>query len=191
MSSTRGVTLALTVPKAHHCQPARNDRMTRPALSSTARRIALAAVALAPLLAGQPALAQDGGLVTVPSTHGVRPTLDRFAAAVREAGWVVFGEVDHAAAARQAGLTLPARTVVMFGNPRAGTGAMAQRPTLALDLPMRILVWEDASGRVFVTRSTGADIASRVFARHGITVPPEQQAGTEALMDRLVRQAAG
>ncbi|WP_170984928.1 DUF302 domain-containing protein [Roseomonas sp. AR75] len=165
--------------------------MPLPAPPSLARRASLALVALWPMLRPATAAAQDGGLVTLPSAHAVRPTLDRFATAVRQEGWVVFGEVDHAAAARQAGLTLPARTVVLFGNPRAGTGAMAQQPTLALDLPMRVLVWEDAAGRVFVTRSTGADIARRVFARHGITVPPDQQAMTEALLDRLVRQAAG
>jgi uncharacterized protein (DUF302 family) len=155
------------------------------------RRAILGAAGLAPLLASLPAAAQQDGLVTVPSAHPVRTTVERFAAAVQAAGWIVFAELDHAEAARAAGLTLAPRTVVLFGNPRAGTGAMAQRPTLALDLPMRVLVWQDDAGRVFVTRSTGADLATRVFARHGIAVPAEQQAGTEALLDRLVRQAAG
>lgn len=155
------------------------------------RRAMLATAGLMPLLATLPAAAQENGLVTVPSAHALRPTLDRFAAAVRAANWVVFAEVDHAEAARAAGLTLAPRTVVLFGNPRAGTGAMVGKPTLALDLPMRVLVWQDEAGRVFITRSTGEDIATRVFARHGITVPPEQRAGTEALLDRLVRAAAG
>jgi uncharacterized protein (DUF302 family) len=141
------------------------------------------------LLAAPPALAQQDGLVTVPSAHALRPTLDRFGAAVRQAGWVVFAEVDHAAAARDAGLSLDPRIVVLFGNPRAGTPAMAARPTLALDLPMRILVWQDAQGAVQVTRSTGQDVATRVFARHGITVAPQDQAATEALLGRLVGEA--
>jgi uncharacterized protein (DUF302 family) len=148
-----------------------------------------AAFALALILPALPAAAQPAGLVTVPSAHAMRPTLDRFAAAVGREGWVVFGEIDHAAAAARAGLTLPARTVVLFGNPRAGTAAMAAAPTLALDLPMRILVWEDASGRVQVTRSTGEDIAERVFARHGIAVPPAQRAATDTLLARLVTEA--
>jgi uncharacterized protein (DUF302 family) len=148
-----------------------------------------AAVLLASLGGAAPAAAQGGGLVTVPSAHSLRVTIDRFAAAVRDAGWVVFGEVDHAAAARDAGLPLRGRTVVMFGNPRAGTAAMAANPTLALDLPMRVLAWEDEAGRAHVTRSSGEDIAQRVFARHGITVPPEQRQGTEALLDRLVHSA--
>ncbi|HEV7267978.1 MAG TPA: DUF302 domain-containing protein [Falsiroseomonas sp.] len=154
------------------------------------RRAMLAAALLAPLpFALQPA-AQQGGMVTIPSAHSMRPTLDRFAAAAREAGWIVFSELDHAAAARDAGMQLRGRTVVLFGNPRAGTPGMAANPTLALDLPMRVLVWEDDQGRVQVTRSTGEDIAERVFARHGVTMPPEQRRGTEALLDRLVRQAA-
>ena len=136
-----------------------------------------------------PVHAQPGGLVTRPSAHNARATIDRFNQAVRDANWVVFTEIDHAAAARVVDLKLPARTVVLFGNPRAGTTAMQGKPTLALDLPMRVLVWEDDQGRVFVTRSTGADIATRVFARHGITVPPEGQQNTENLLDGLVRKA--
>lgn len=154
------------------------------------RRAIFGAALLAPVLLALPAVAQDGGMVTVPSAHAMRPTLERFATAVREAGWVVFAEVDHAAAARDVGMQLSGRTVVLFGNPRAGTPGMAATPTLALDLPMRILVWEDEQGRVSITRSTGEDIAQRVFARHGVDVPPQQRQGTEALLDRLVRQAA-
>jgi uncharacterized protein (DUF302 family) len=154
------------------------------------RRFLLAAALLVPFAMALPANAQQGGMVTVPSAHALRPTLDRFAAAVRDAGWKVFGEVDHAAAAREAGMTLRGRTVVLFGNPRAGTPGMAANPTLALDLPMRVLVWEDDQGRVQVTRSTGEDLAERVFARHGVTVPPEGRRMTEALLERLVRQAA-
>jgi len=147
---------------------------------------------LAALLAfavATPAAAQPDGMVTRPSAHSLRATLDRFAAAVRGADWVVFAEVDHAAAARSVNMTLPGRTVVLFGNPRAGTPAMQEHPTLALDLPMRVLVWEDAQGRVHLTRSTGAEIAARVFARHGVIVPPAQQAATDKLLDSLTRQA--
>jgi uncharacterized protein (DUF302 family) len=152
------------------------------------RRSLAVLLAMIPALASAtPASAQ--GLVTEPSAHSVRGTLDRFEAAVRAEGWVVFTEIDHAAAAREAGLPLHARTVVIFGNPRSGTGAMAEHPTLALDLPMRALVWEDAEGRVFVTRSTGADIAERVFARHGMAMPEAGRQATEALLAGLVRQA--
>ncbi len=154
------------------------------------RRTIFLAAALTFLALGLSAHAQQGGLVTRPSPHSPRETLDRFANAVREAGWIVFTEVDHAAAARDVGMTLRARTVVLFGNPRAGTPGMAANPTLAIDLPMRVLVWEDDQGRTFITRSTGADIAERVFARHGVTIPPEGQRNTEAFIETLVRKAA-
>ncbi|MCC7282556.1 MAG: DUF302 domain-containing protein [Acetobacteraceae bacterium] len=142
------------------------------------------------LVAAPQAVRADEGLVTRPSAHSVRATLDRFAAAVRGAGWVVFTEIDHAAAARDAGLELRPRTVVFFGNPKGGTAAMQDHPTLALDLPMRVLVWQDDAGRVMVTRSTGADIARRVFARHGVEVDAEGQRGMDALIGGLVAKAA-
>lgn len=154
------------------------------------RRAILLATALAFMASIPSGQAQEAGLVTKPSAHGTRTTLDRFAAAVREAGWVVFTEIDHAAAARDVGMTLRARTVVLFGNPRAGTPGMAANPTLAIDLPMRVLVWEDDQGQTFITRSTGAAIAQRVFARHGVTIPPEGQRNTEVFIETLVRKAA-
>lgn len=149
----------------------------------------LSASAHAPGQTGTQTGAQTAGLVTQPSAHPVRATLDRFAAAVREAGWVVFTEIDHAAAAQAVQMPLRPRVVVLFGSPRAGTPPMQAQPTLALDLPMRVLVWEDDQGRVMVTRSTGEDIAERVFARHGITVPPPGRAATETLLATLVRKA--
>ena len=137
-----------------------------------------------------PTRAAGDGLVTRPSVHSVDDTIQRFEAAVRKQGWVVFGEVDHAAAAKAVGMTLDRRTVILFGSPRTGTPAMVAHPTLALDLPMRVLVWQNMQGQVFVTRSTGADIATRVFARHGIALPQAAQDGTEAFIGGLVKQAA-
>ncbi|BDG73137.1 DUF302 domain-containing protein [Roseomonas fluvialis] len=153
-----------------------------------ARRAALF-IALAALPCAAPAFAQEAGLVTRASPHDVRATIDRFAAAVRAANWVVFTEIDHAAAAQAAGLTLRPRTVVVFGNPRGGTPAMAANPTLAIDLPLRVLVWQDDAGATQVTRSTGEDIAARIFARHGIQQPPEGRRMTEAALEGLVRRA--
>jgi uncharacterized protein (DUF302 family) len=164
-------------------------RLTTRSLRFTLPLLAALALAAPMGAAAQGAAPAGAGLVTTPSAHGLRPTLDRFAAAVREAGWVVFHEVDHAEAAREVGMALRPRMVVLFGNPRAGTPGMAANPTLALDLPMRVLVWEDDQGRVQVTRSTGEDLATRVFVRHGVNVPPPQRAGTEALMARLVQAA--
>lgn len=158
-------------------------------MTATPRRL-LAALGLSIGLAlAAPAAAQDPGLVTRVSAHDVRTTIDRFVAAVREANWVVFTEIDHAAAAQSVGLVLRPRTVILFGNPRTGTGAMSAHPTLALDLPMRVLVWQDDAGRTQVTRSTGADLASRLFARHGVIVPLQAQLGTDAVLEGFIRKA--
>ena len=132
------------------------------------------------VLAAQPARAAGDGLITRPSAHSTDATIQRFEAAVRKQGWVVFGELDHAAAAKAAGMALDRRTVILFGSPRAGTPVMRAHPTLARELPMRVLVWRDAQGHVFVTRSSGADIATRVFARHGVALPQQAQDATEA-----------
>jgi uncharacterized protein (DUF302 family) len=150
------------------------------------RRRWLLALPLLPL-APRPAAAEDG-LVTVRSNHDEDGTISRFEGAARARGLHVFGEIDHAAAARAAGAALEPRTVILFGDPANGAGAMAAHPTLGLDLPMRVLVWQDKGG-VFVTRSTGADLAQRVFARHGVTIPVDQQEATEALLAALVRDA--
>lgn len=153
------------------------------------RRLRLALVLITGLWASS-AMALDQGLVTVRSTHSVRATLDRFEAAVRAAGWVVFTEIDHAAAARAVGMDLLPRMVVIFGNPQAGTPAMRAHPTLALDLPMRALVWQDDAGAVFITRSSGADLGTRVYARHGIDMPDAALRTNEAFFADLAKQAA-
>lgn len=159
------------------------------------RRVAIGgALALSGILPGiaaaQTSPAAPGeGLVTRQGGHPVAATLDRFEAAVRAQGWVVFTRIDHAAAAAAAGLALKPRTVVIFGNPRAGTPAMAANPTLGLDLPLRVLVWEDDQGRTQVTRNTGAWMAATIYARHGITLPPPAVQGMEALLAGLVEAA--
>lgn len=152
------------------------------------RRIAPAAL-LVLALSAPPAPAQESGLVTQPSVHSADETLRPFAAAVRDAGWTVFAEISHDGAARSAGMALRPRRVVLCGNPAAGTPAMQRAPTLALDLPMRVLVWEDDAGRVFVTRSSGRDVGERVFARHGLPYPPEAQQGFDRFVTGLVRAA--
>ncbi|UPY35822.1 DUF302 domain-containing protein [Sediminicoccus sp. KRV36] len=156
---------------------------------SRAAQLALFCTLLMPALVPVRAQGEASGLVTQASAHTLRQTLDRFALAVREAGWVVFTEIDHAAVAAALQMPLRPRVVIFFGNPGAGTPAMRAQPTLALDLPMRALVWEDDAGRVFVTRSSGEDIASRIFARHGIGQDAPAQAATEAFLARLTRRA--
>jgi len=84
------------------------------------------------------------------STLGQRSTVSRLIAALEHRELTIFAHIDHAEHARQAELSLPAIDVLIFGNPRAGTILMAADPRVGLDLPLRMLVWEDAPQLAFV-----------------------------------------
>jgi len=99
---------------------------------------------------------------------------------------MVFTELDHAAAAEKNGLKLPARTVIVFGNPRAGTPAMQKAPTLAIDVPPKALVWQDDQGKVWLTFNSGEYLQNYVYPRHGL---PSNPAGAKAF-DAFVKHAA-
>ena len=159
-------------------------------ISSSIMAVLLGAVIGGFLLAGQArADAVENGLITRPSKYALAETITRFRAAVRAAGWTVFTEIDHAAAAEAVGMKLAPRVVVLFGNPKTGTPAMAAHPLLAIDLPMRVLVWQDDKGAVFVTRSSGDDIATRIFARYGIEQSADARHGADAFFGGLVSKA--
>jgi uncharacterized protein (DUF302 family) len=132
----------------------------------------------------------SAGLTTRRSNHTVTETVQRFEAAVRakgDKGWVVFTEIDHAAAAQRAGQRLRPRTVIVFGNPRIGTVAMQRAATLAIDVPLRALVWEDDAGAVWLTYSSSGYLARTVYPRHGLSMSRDVSAGVE----RFLEEAAG
>ncbi|GEP54269.1 DUF302 domain-containing protein [Reyranella soli] len=104
------------------------------------------------------------GLRVLPSLHGPGETLDRLEAAVTRHGMTIFARIDHGAAAKKAGLELRPTVVVFFGNPRAGTPAMQRTPTVAIDLPMRMLIWQDDNGATWLAYNEPAWL----FRRHGI-----------------------
>ncbi len=133
--------------------------------------------------------AASSGLVTVASNHAVSDTIERFEAAVRAKAWVVFARLDHAAAAEVAGLQLRPRTVVVFGNPKGGTPAMRTNPTLAIDLPLKALVWGDESGKVWLTYNSAEFVGEHVYGRHGLTLGPEPLQGLGSLLRDVVREA--
>ena len=85
-------------------------------------------------------------MTVVTSGAGYQETLKRLIGAIERRGLTVFARVDHAAGARAVGLELPPEEVVMFGSPRAGTPLMQADPRVGVELPLRMLVWEDAEG---------------------------------------------
>lgn len=103
--------------------------------------------ALALTFAAAPALADDD-FIEVPATGTVPEVADRLVAAIEEAGATVFARVDHAAGAESAGMELAPMELVIFGNPQLGTPAIQASPLAGLALPMKVLVWQDATGAV-------------------------------------------
>ena len=75
-----------------------------------------------------------------PSPFGFDQTLNRLRQSIEKAGMRIFAEIDHASGARQAGMTMPATVVLLYGNPKGGTPIMLASPAAALDLPLRVLV---------------------------------------------------
>ncbi len=127
----------------------------------------------------------DSGLVTKPSKYTVEETIDRFEAAIKSkaaGGWVIFSRIDHTAAAKDAGLQMRPRTVIIFGNPKAGTPPMTKSATLAIDLPMKALVWQDDQDRVWLTYNSSEYGARQIYPRHGLAVPDEAAKALEKFL---------
>src|SRR5690606_33638301 len=103
-------------------------------------------LALALLLLPTASFAQSQ-LVTVESNFDVAETVERLAAALEGKGIKVAARIDHAAGAKAAGLDMPPTQVVMFGNPKLGTPLMLANPDIAIDLPMKMVIWQDAGGK--------------------------------------------
>ena len=134
----------------------------------------------------------DDGLVTKPSKYSVEQTVDNFEAAINAqaaGGWVVFDRIDHAAAAKKAGLDMRPRTVVIFGNPKAGTSPMTKSATLAIDLPMKALVWQDDQDRVWLTYNTSEYNAKYVFPRHGVATSGDVSKALETFLTKVTDQS--
>ena len=93
----------------------------------------------------------ENGLITLPSAHGAKATADRLAAEVAAKGMTVFARIDHAAGAKEVGMALRPTEVLIFGNAKGGTPLMASVQTIGLDLPMKALVWQDASGETWLS----------------------------------------
>jgi uncharacterized protein (DUF302 family) len=103
----------------------------------------------------------SSGLVTLPSAHGAAETIARLERVLAEKGIQIFARIDHAGAAQEVGLPLRFTRVLVFGNPRAGTPLMQARQSIGLDLPLKVLVWEDEAGRAWLTYNEPAYLAQR------------------------------
>ena len=123
------------------------------------------------------------GLVTLQSAHSVEETIERVRAVLRAKQIQEFVLIDHSGEAARAGLTMPNTKVIVFGNPKAGTPLMLASPSVAIDLPLKLLVREDAAGDVWVSYWS----AQALLQRHRLA---ESFAGNIAVIEMIARQAA-
>ena len=124
----------------------------------------------------------DSGIITQPSQHSVEQTVQKLKALLHAKGVTLFALVDHSGEAAKVGMTMPATKLLIFGNPKAGTPVMLAAPSVAIDLPLKILVWEDGEGRVWLSYNSPAYLMDR----HGV---PQALLPNIAVVETLAREA--
>jgi uncharacterized protein (DUF302 family) len=128
------------------------------------------------------------GLTTLPSSHTSRDTMNRLEAAVKANGMTVFARIDHAAGADSVGLPILPTELLIFGNAKAGTPLMQSVRTIAIDLPLKALVWQDSAGRTWLSYDDPAWLAKR----HGLDGTTDAViAKMTSALDEVARTATG
>jgi uncharacterized protein (DUF302 family) len=96
----------------------------------------------------------DNGMIHISSPYSFAETLKRVESLLQEKGLTIFGRIDHSGEAEKVGQKMHPTQVLIFGSPKGGTPLMVASPTLAIDLPLKALIWEDAGGKVWVSYNT-------------------------------------
>jgi uncharacterized protein (DUF302 family) len=109
----------------------------------------------------------DNGIVNKPSNHPVDETVERVKNILQAKGITLFAMVDHSGEAEKVGMKMPPTKLLIFGNPKGGTPLMLAAPSAAIDLPLKILVWEDGQGKVWLSYNSPEYLQTR----HGF--PPD------------------
>ncbi len=123
------------------------------------------------------------GIVHKLSNHSVDSTLDHLKTILQNKGVTLFALIDHSGEAAKAGMQMRPTKLLIFGSPKAGTPLMLAAPSIAIDLPLKILVWEDVSGKTWVSYNAPAYLQQR----HGL--PPELLQNI-AVVETLAAKAA-
>ncbi|HEX6482595.1 MAG TPA: DUF302 domain-containing protein [Ktedonobacteraceae bacterium] len=124
---------------------------------------------------------QVEGIVTRLSPFTVEETLEHLQEALHSRNLTLFAHIDHSGEARRVGLTMQEAHVLIFGNPKGGTPLMIASPLLALDLPLKVLVWQSEDGRVWVSSNSSDYLKTRYSI-------PEELIGNIAGVDALIEQ---
>ena len=107
---------------------------------------------------------KEEGIVQIPSRHSVDATVDKLTTILKSKGVTLFALVDHSGEAEKVGMKMPPTRLLIFGSPKAGTPLMLASPSAALDLPLKILIAEDAQGKVSISYNS----AEFLQERHGL-----------------------
>ncbi len=103
----------------------------------------------------------QNGLIHLASQHSVEEAMQRLEALLKERGISIFARVDHSGEAAKVGLAMRPTKLLIFGSPKAGTPLMQAAPSVAIDLPLKALFWEDAEGKVWLTYNDPAYLQQR------------------------------
>lgn len=123
------------------------------------------------------------GIISKPSNHSVAETVEKVTSFLQAKNVKLFALVDHSGEAEKAGLKMPPTKLLIFGSPKAGTPLMLASPSIAIDLPQKILVWEDRQGKVWVSYNSPEYLKER----HGL---PEDLLQNIAVVGLLASHAA-
>lgn len=126
---------------------------------------------------------QDAGIVNVPTHHTVDQTVEKLKLILQEKGVTLFALVDHSGEAEKVGLKMPPTKLLIFGSPKAGTPLMLAAPSVAIDLPLKLLVWEDGEKKTWISYNSAAWLQQR----HGL---PQELLKNIQVVETLASKAA-
>ena len=126
------------------------------------------------------------GVITIASRHDVLETVDRLAQAIAQRGLTLFARIDHGAGARENGFALRPTILVLFGHPKGGTPLMIDQQSIGLDLPFKVLVWQDEGGATWLSYNDPVWLAQR----HGLSPATMQTVDALATGMRALLESA-
>ena len=126
---------------------------------------------------------QTGGIIDKPSNHSVNQTVEKLKTILQSKGVTLFALVDHSGEAEKVGMKMRPTKLLIFGNPKAGAPLMLAAPSSAIDLPLKILVWENDQGKVLVSHNSPEYLKER----HGL---PAELLQSIAVVETLAAKAA-
>jgi uncharacterized protein (DUF302 family) len=127
-------------------------------------------------------LSKAKGIIDKPSSHSVDQTVEKLKGILAAKGVALFALVDHSGEAEKVGMKMRPTKLLIFGNPKAGTPLMLAAPSIAIDLPLKVLVWEDGDGKVWVSYNSPEYLRER----HGL---PQELLQNIAVVETLATKA--